>query len=56
MILTGLVGLALMSLGSDVFSWFYSYGWFTGSALGGILYYGLCSMRSPQTVTAKTPI
>jgi len=46
------VVLTLLSLGSDLFSWFYSYGWFTGSALGGLLYYGL---RSPQVATAKTP-
>jgi nucleobase:cation symporter-1, NCS1 family len=49
------VVLTLLSLGSDLFSWFYSYGWFTGSALGGLLYYGLCSLRSPQVATAKTP-
>jgi NCS1 family nucleobase:cation symporter-1 len=45
------VVLTLLSLGSDVFSWFYSYGWFTGSALGGLIYYGLCAMRpSPSVV------
>jgi len=48
--------LTLLSLGSDVFSWFYSYGWFTGSALGGVLYYGLCSLRAAQVVAAKTPV
>ncbi|AZD07888.1 Cytosine/purine/uracil/thiamine/allantoin permease family protein [Pseudomonas chlororaphis] len=50
------VALTVLSLGSDVFSWFYSYGWFTGSALGGLLYYGLCSMGRPQTATVKTPV
>ncbi|AUG01730.1 nitrate reductase [Pseudomonas sp. 09C 129] len=50
------VALTVLSLGSDVFSWFYSYGWFTGSALGGILYYGLCSMGRPQSVSVKTPV
>ncbi|SDZ55274.1 NCS1 family nucleobase:cation symporter-1 [Pseudomonas sp. NFIX28] len=50
------VALTLLSLGSDLFSWFYSYGWFTGSALGGLLYYGLCSMGNPRTATAKTPV
>ncbi|AZD15316.1 nucleobase:cation symporter-1, NCS1 family [Pseudomonas sp. NFPP07] len=50
------VALTLLSLGSDVFSWFYSYGWFTGSALGGLLYYGLCSMGRPQSVSVKTPV
>ncbi|MGP8540403.1 NCS1 family nucleobase:cation symporter-1 [Pseudomonas protegens] len=49
------VALTLMSLGSSAFNWFYSYGWFTGSALGGMIYYGLCSWRSPQVATAKTP-
>ncbi len=50
------VALTLMSLGSSAFNWFYSYGWFTGSALGGLIYFGLCSWRSPQVATAKTPI
>ena len=50
------VVLTLLSLGSAAFSWFYSYGWFTGSALGGILYYGLCSLRNAQVVAAKTPV
>jgi NCS1 family nucleobase:cation symporter-1 len=49
------VALTLLSLGSDVFNWFYSYGWFTGSALGGLIYYGLCSMRSSQSV-AKSAV
>ncbi|WP_025128112.1 NCS1 family nucleobase:cation symporter-1 [Pseudomonas sp. PH1b] len=49
------VALTLMSLGSSAFNWFYSYGWFTGSALGGLIYYGLCSLRSAQVATAKTP-
>ncbi|PUA46801.1 nitrate reductase [Pseudomonas protegens] len=49
------VALTLMSLGSSAFNWFYSYGWFTGSALGGLIYYGLCSLRSPQVATVKTP-
>jgi len=33
--------LTLLSLGSTAFSWFYDYGWFTGSFLGGLVYYGL---------------
>jgi NCS1 family nucleobase:cation symporter-1 len=44
------VVLTVMSLGSDAFSWFYSYGWFTGSALGGIIYFGLCVMRASPSV------
>ena len=47
------VVLTLLSLGSDAFSWFYSYGWFTGSALGGLLYYGLNAKRGATPVTVN---
>ncbi|MGR3889210.1 NCS1 family nucleobase:cation symporter-1 [Pseudomonas sp. 1152_12] len=50
------VVLTLLSLGSDAFSWFYSYGWFTGSALGGLLYYGLNAKRGASPVALKTPL
>ena len=50
------VVLTLLSLGSDAFSWFYSYGWFTGSALGGLLYYGLNAKRGISPVTAKSTL
>lgn len=50
------VVLTLLSLGSDAFSWFYSYGWFTGSALGGVLYYGLNAKRASTPLTAKSPL
>ena len=50
------VVLTLLSLGSDAFSWFYSYGWFTGSALGGVLYYGLNAKRASSPLTAKSPL
>lgn len=50
------VVLTLLSLGSDAFSWFYSYGWFTGSALGGVLYYGLNAKRASAPLTAKSPL
>ncbi|XVJ47045.1 NCS1 family nucleobase:cation symporter-1 [Pseudomonas sp. UBT] len=50
------VVLTLLSLGSDAFSWFYSYGWFTGSALGGLLYYGLNAKRRASAVALKTPL
>ncbi len=33
------VGLTLVAITTNWLSWFYDYGWFTGSALGGILYY-----------------
>ena len=49
------VALTLLSLGSNAFSWFYDYGWFTGSVLGGLIYYGLCSMR-PSPSVAKSPV
>ena len=50
------VALTLLSLGSSAFSWFYDYGWFTGSFLGGLIYFGLCSLRSAQPVAAKAPV
>lgn len=50
------VVLTLLSLGSDAFSWFYSYGWFTGSALGGVLYYGLNAKRASTPLTVKSPL
>ena len=33
------VGLTLIAITSGTLSWFYDYGWFTGSILGGLLYY-----------------
>lgn len=33
------VGLTLLSFKFELLSWFYTYGWFTGSILGGIIYY-----------------
>ncbi len=33
------VGLTLVAITTGRLGWFYNYGWFTGSALGGILYY-----------------
>ncbi|KZN19661.1 MULTISPECIES: NCS1 family nucleobase:cation symporter-1 [Pseudomonas] len=48
------VALTLLSLGSDAFSWFYDYGWFTGSVLGGLIYYGLCSMRPSPSIAKST--
>lgn len=47
--------LTLMSLGSPAFSWFYDYGWFTGSALGGLIYFGLCSANSSRTAVVAKP-
>jgi len=38
-----------MAIGNSSFSWFYDYGWFTGSLLGGALYYalGAVAVRGP---------
>jgi NCS1 family nucleobase:cation symporter-1 len=36
------VVLTVLALGSDAFQLVLHYGWFTGSALGGVIYYGLC--------------
>jgi NCS1 family nucleobase:cation symporter-1 len=50
------VALTLLSLGSSAFSWFYDYGWFTGSLLGGLIYFGLCSLRGSQAVVVKAHV
>jgi len=33
------VGLTLVAITTDYLGWFYTYGWFTGSILGGLIYY-----------------
>ena len=33
------VGLTLVAITTGYLSWFYTYGWFTGSILGGLIYY-----------------
>ena len=47
------VVLTLLSLGSSAFSWFYDFGWFTGSLLGAVIYYGLYRLSSQQAETVK---
>jgi NCS1 family nucleobase:cation symporter-1 len=42
------VALTLVAITTGALSWFYTYGWFTGSALGGMLYY-LLSRKRTQT-------
>ncbi|MNT89377.1 hypothetical protein D3C72_2300910 [compost metagenome] len=51
------VGLTLMSIGNSGFSWFYDYGWFTGSLLGGGLYYVLAgvAVRRPTRLAKPLP-
>lgn len=39
------VCLTLIAVNVASFSWFYHYGWFTGSVLGGLTYYVLCKMK-----------
>ena len=41
------VALTLTALVTGAMQWFYTYGWFTGSFLGGAIYY-LLSRRSEQ--------
>lgn len=50
------VALTLLSLGSTAFSWFYDYGWFTGSALGGLIYYMLGSLKAYRTASVKASV
>ena len=33
------VALTLIAITTGALQWFYTYGWFTGSFLGGIIYY-----------------
>jgi NCS1 family nucleobase:cation symporter-1 len=40
------VGLTVLSLKIDALSWFYTYGWFTGSILGGLIYYIVAKRES----------
>jgi NCS1 family nucleobase:cation symporter-1 len=41
------VALTLVAITTGAMQWFYTYGWFTGSILGGLIYYML-SLRSLQ--------
>ncbi len=45
------VALTLIAITTGALQWFYTYGWFTGSLLGGLIYYML-SLRSLQ----KAPV
>lgn len=44
------VGLTLFSIVTGKLSWFYDYGWFTGSILGGLLYYLVARKESDPGV------
>ncbi|MNJ58595.1 hypothetical protein D3C77_542340 [compost metagenome] len=48
--------LTLLSLQSQAFSWFYDFGWFTGSALGGLIYYALGTLKAARTASLKPTV
>ncbi len=50
------VALTLLSLQSQVFSWFYDFGWFTGSALGGLIYYALGQLKTARAANLKPTV
>ncbi|WP_422419011.1 NCS1 family nucleobase:cation symporter-1 [Pseudomonas sp. GZD-222] len=50
------VALTLLSLQSASFSWFYDFGWFTGSALGGLIYYGLGQLKAARAANLKPTV
>ena len=47
------VALTLVAVTTGALSWFYSYGWFTGSLLGGLIYYFMNLKAAAQTATAN---
>ncbi|PSS58344.1 NCS1 family nucleobase:cation symporter-1 [Pseudomonas sp. BBP2017] len=50
------VALTLLSLQSQAFSWFYDFGWFTGSALGGLIYYALGQLKMARATNLKPTV
>jgi len=46
------VALTIIALTTGYLSWFYQYGWFTGSILGGVVYYFMAP-KSPASVSAQ---
>ncbi|MFT5162559.1 MAG: NCS1 family nucleobase:cation symporter-1 [Alteromonadaceae bacterium] len=47
--------LTLFALTTGYLDWFYRFGWFTGSILGGLIYYGLRRGQMVQNVEVKQP-
>ncbi len=47
------VALTLVAVTTGALSWFYSYGWFTGSLLGGLIYYFMNLNAPAQAATAN---
>ena len=48
------VGLTFIAVTTGALSWFYSYGWFTGSILGGLIYYAMNMRTKNQPAMAST--
>jgi nucleobase:cation symporter-1, NCS1 family len=48
------VALTLTALVTGRMQWFYTYGWFTGSILGGLIYYGLGRRTAQQSAVAES--
>jgi NCS1 family nucleobase:cation symporter-1 len=42
------VALTLVAIFTGSLQWFYTYGWFTGSFLGGLIYYLMSQMKNPR--------
>ncbi|SDM26453.1 nucleobase:cation symporter-1, NCS1 family [Modicisalibacter muralis] len=49
------VGLTVFSLVNGTWTWFYDYGWFTGSALGAVIYY-LASQLQTKSVSEPSGV
>jgi NCS1 family nucleobase:cation symporter-1 len=52
------VGLTLIAITTGAVQWFYTYGWFTGSLLGGVIYYLVSrrSVRKSVEVASRAPL
>ncbi len=44
------VGLTVIAITTDWLGWFYNYGWFTGSILGGLIYYFAASREVRRSI------
>ena len=44
------VGLTILALVTGKMLWFYSYGWFTGSILGGVIYFALTRQKQEKSL------
>ena len=47
------VALTLVAITTGSLSWFYTYGWFTGSILGGLIYYLLCRGQAAEALVTQ---